>query len=53
MHRVFNNGIGFVLVLPAEDLEGTLELLHGMGEKAFHIGKIHSREKGEPPVVIE
>ena len=53
MYRVFNNGIGFVLVLPAEDLEGTLELLHGMGEKAFHIGKIHSREKGEPPVVIE
>jgi phosphoribosylformylglycinamidine cyclo-ligase len=53
MHRVFNNGIGFVLVLPAEHLRGALELLHGMGEKAFHIGTIHSREKKEPPVVIE
>ena len=53
MHRVFNNGIGFVLVLPAKYLEGALELLHGMGEKAFHIGTIHSREKKEPPVVIE
>jgi phosphoribosylformylglycinamidine cyclo-ligase len=53
MYRVFNNGIGFVLVLPAKDLEGALELLHGMGEKAFHIGTIHSREKNEPPVVIE
>jgi phosphoribosylformylglycinamidine cyclo-ligase len=53
MYRVFNNGIGFVLVLPAKDLEGALELLHGMGEKAFHIGTIHSREKDEPPVVIE
>ncbi len=53
MYRVFNNGIGFVLVLPAKYLEGALELLHGMGEKAFHIGTIHSREKKEPPVVIE
>jgi phosphoribosylformylglycinamidine cyclo-ligase len=53
MHRVFNNGIGFVLVLPAKYLEGALELLHGMGDKSFHIGTIHSREKKEPPVVIE
>jgi phosphoribosylformylglycinamidine cyclo-ligase len=53
MYRVFNNGIGFVLILPTKHLEGALELLHGMGEKAFHIGKIHSREKKEPPVVIE
>jgi len=53
MYRVFNNGIGFVLVLPGKHLEGALELLHGMGEKAFHIGTIHSREKSEPPVVIE
>ena len=53
MYRVFNNGIGFVLVLPAKHLEGVLELLHGMGEKAFHIGTIHRREKKEPPVVIE
>ncbi len=53
MYRVFNNGIGFVLVLPAKHLEGALELLHGMGEKAFHIGTIHSREEKEPPVVID
>jgi phosphoribosylformylglycinamidine cyclo-ligase len=53
MYRVFNNGIGFVLVLPAKDLEGALELLHGMGEQAFHIGTIHGREKNEPPVTIE
>jgi phosphoribosylaminoimidazole (AIR) synthetase len=53
MYRVFNNGIGFVLVLPAKYLEGALELLHGMGEKAFHIGTILNCEKEEPPVVIE
>jgi phosphoribosylformylglycinamidine cyclo-ligase len=53
MYRVFNNGIGFVLVLPAKHLAGALELLEGMGEKAFHIGTIHSRGGKEPPVVIE
>jgi len=53
MYRVFNTGIGFVLVLPAKHLEDALELLHGMGEKAFHIGTIHSRGKKEPSVVIE
>jgi phosphoribosylformylglycinamidine cyclo-ligase len=53
MYRVFNNGIGFVLVLPAKDLEGALELLKGMGEKVFHIGTIYGREGKEPPVVIE
>jgi phosphoribosylformylglycinamidine cyclo-ligase len=53
MYRVFNNGIGFVLVLPAKHLEGALELLKGMGEKAFHIGTISSRERKEPPVVIK
>ena len=53
MYRVFNNGIGFVIVLPAKHLQGALELLHGMGEKAFHIGTIHSREENDPPVVIE
>jgi phosphoribosylformylglycinamidine cyclo-ligase len=53
MHRVFNNGIGFVLVVPTRDLEGALELLAGLGEKAYHIGTIHGREGNEPTVVIE
>jgi phosphoribosylformylglycinamidine cyclo-ligase len=53
MYRVFNNGIGFVLVVPAKHLEDTLELLRGVGEKAFHIGTVHSRVENEAPVVIE
>jgi len=53
MYRVFNNGIGLVLIVPATDLQGTLELLHGMGEKSFHLGTIRGRHKNEPPVVIE
>ena len=53
MHRVFNNGIGFVLVVPDTSLADALELLGGLKEKAFHIGSIHNREENEPPVVIE
>jgi phosphoribosylformylglycinamidine cyclo-ligase len=53
MYRVFNNGVGFTLVVRARDLDGALEILDGMGEKAYHIGTIHSREENEPPVVIE
>jgi phosphoribosylformylglycinamidine cyclo-ligase len=53
MYRVFNNGIGLVLIVPAENLQGTLELLHGMGEKSFHLGTIHRRHKNEPAVLIE
>jgi hypothetical protein len=34
-------------------LDGALEILDGMGEKAYHIGTIHGREENEPPVVIE
>ena len=52
MYRVFNNGIGFVLVVPADNLDDALELLRGVGEKAFHLGTIHSREEDQPPVVI-
>ena len=53
MYRVFNNGIGFVLLVSATDLEDALELLGGVGEKAYHIGTVNSREEDEAPVVIE
>lgn len=53
MSRVFNNGIGFVVVVPAASLEEALELLTGLGEEASHIGTIHTRSKDAPPVVFE
>jgi phosphoribosylformylglycinamidine cyclo-ligase len=53
MNRVFNNGIGFVLVVSASNLDDVLELLHGLGERAYHIGTIDSRDEDEAPVVFE
>ncbi|MBW1981033.1 MAG: phosphoribosylformylglycinamidine cyclo-ligase [Deltaproteobacteria bacterium] len=52
MRRVFNNGIGYVLVVRTEELTDVLELLHGLGQPSYHIGEIQAREEGEPAVII-
>ncbi|MCS7242434.1 MAG: phosphoribosylformylglycinamidine cyclo-ligase [Candidatus Caldatribacterium sp.] len=46
MWRVFNMGVGFVLVVPQEDVETALRLLAHCGEKAFVLGEIVPGEKG-------
>ena len=53
MNRVFNNGIGLFFVVPDTSMEDILELLSGLGERAFHIGTIESRGENTPPVNIE
>lgn len=40
MYRVFNLGIGFVVVVPPQDAEKTLDILKETGEKAFIIGEV-------------
>jgi phosphoribosylformylglycinamidine cyclo-ligase len=52
MYRVFNAGIGFVLIVAAATLADVFELLHGLGQTAYHIGSIRNRDKDEPSVVI-
>lgn len=41
-HRVFNAGIGLVLIVAAKDKEATLQAIHNFGEKAWCIGAINS-----------
>jgi phosphoribosylformylglycinamidine cyclo-ligase len=53
MNRVFNNGIGFVLVVPESSLADTLELLGGLEDQAFHIGFIDNRAEDAPPLAFE
>lgn len=52
MHRVFNCGIGMVLVVASEQVDETLEILRDAGETAWQIGEIKSRQSGELPTVI-
>jgi len=52
MYRTFNNGIGMVVVVAAEDADTALSLLHGLGEEANLIGQIEDRSSDEDTVVI-
>jgi phosphoribosylformylglycinamidine cyclo-ligase len=52
MHRVFNCGIGMVVVVAAEDADAATRTLTGSGETVFRIGAIEARKAGEPQSVI-
>jgi phosphoribosylformylglycinamidine cyclo-ligase len=52
MHRVFNCGIGMVVVVAEEDVQRALHLLHAAGEMALEIGRIEARESGEAPTIV-
>jgi phosphoribosylformylglycinamidine cyclo-ligase len=50
MLRVFNCGIGMIVVVPPEQIADVLERLQGLGERAYRIGAIE-RRKGEEPAL--
>lgn len=50
MLHVFNCGIGYVLVVREKDLDEILGRLAGMGQKAYRIGEVVTREGDAPPV---
>ena len=52
MRRVFNCGIGFVVVVAKEDAGRALMLLNEAGEEALDIGRIEARGDGEAPTVV-
>jgi phosphoribosylformylglycinamidine cyclo-ligase len=50
MLRVFNCGIGMLVVVPPEQVADVLERLQGLGERAYRIGAVE-RRKGEEPAL--
>ncbi|MBD1582448.1 phosphoribosylformylglycinamidine cyclo-ligase [Pseudoalteromonas sp. S16_S37] len=52
MYRTFNCGVGMILVVPADKLEQSLEILTAQGENAWHIGEIQNANAGEEQVEI-
>ncbi|UCE84698.1 MAG: phosphoribosylformylglycinamidine cyclo-ligase [Deltaproteobacteria bacterium] len=53
MLRVFNCGIGMILIVPRDEAEDACERLLGLGERAYTIGTIERKEPDEPPIRME
>jgi phosphoribosylformylglycinamidine cyclo-ligase len=52
MFHVFNCGIGFILVVDPEESREIIDLLNGMGQRAFRIGEILPRGRNDVAVRI-
>ncbi len=52
MLRVFNCGLGMVVVVAPEHVRTAIDILHANGETVWQIGKIKRRESGTPSIVI-
>ena len=52
MHRVFNCGIGMVIVVAPENADAVAKVLAEHGEQVSRIGVIRASEPGEAPTVV-
>jgi len=52
MLRVFNCGIGMVLIVPAEEASDILDRVLALGERAYRIGEIDVRSPDDPPLFL-
>ena len=52
MHRVFNCGIGLVIVVAAADADAAMAELKAQGEAVYRIGKIRARSGDEAQTVV-
>lgn len=52
MLRVFNCGIGMVVVIAPEHAQKAIEMLRNSGETVWQIGTIKPRQLGTPPIII-
>ncbi|MNT92737.1 Phosphoribosylformylglycinamidine cyclo-ligase [compost metagenome] len=52
MHRVFNCGIGMVVIVAKEDAERAIRHLQAAGEAAWEIGEIRARAEGEAQTIV-
>ena len=52
MHRVFNCGIGMVVIVSQENAQAAMEQLSAAGETVFRIGEIRARDGNEHPTIV-
>jgi len=51
--RVFNCGIGMIAIVPAATTEDVIGRLRALGERAYEIGRIERKAKGDPPILFD
>ena len=52
MLRVFNCGIGMILVIPREQCDELIQRLEGLGERAYPIGEVERANPEDEPALI-
>ncbi|TBR12280.1 MAG: phosphoribosylformylglycinamidine cyclo-ligase, partial [Rugosibacter sp.] len=52
MHRVFNCGIGMVVIVAEADAGAAMQMLSAAGEIAFAIGRIETRNANQAPTIV-
>jgi phosphoribosylformylglycinamidine cyclo-ligase len=52
MHRVFNCGIGMVVVVAEEHVGSAIELLGAAGERVTAIGRIEATQPGQAQTIV-
>lgn len=53
MHRVFNCGIGMVVIVSPENADKAISRLNASGETAYLIGRIRQKVGNEPQTIVE
>jgi phosphoribosylformylglycinamidine cyclo-ligase len=52
MHRVFNCGIGMIVIVAEADAGAAMQLLAAAGEQVHHIGRIEARGAGQAQTIF-
>ena len=52
MLRVFNMGVGMMMIASEKDVTEIMDRLEKLGEKPYCIGHIEKRDSEEPPVIF-
>ena len=51
--RVFNCGIGMVVVVTRDEAEDVIQRLGALGERAYAIGVIERKDESEPALLLD
>ena len=52
MLRVFNCGIGMLLIVPREEATDVMERLQALGERCYRVGEVEARAPEDPPLLL-